>query len=405
MEKPRVLVVDDSEVQRAHVIGLCEVQGIYDFDIAENGLVALEKLTLAKYDLAFIDLEMPVMDGVELVRRIAEKKLVKSVIILSSKDPSLIMSIGTMAENDGLSVVGSFQKPLKGEDLVTSLKRFERGLAQVKTEQAKTDLTEQDILQGILKKEIILHYQPKLTVKGLLFKGVEALSRWHHPKRGDISPVEFIAAAERYGIISKLTIYLFEQALKQKSDWFSHGLNFHLSFNLSPLSLSEYSLADDIAAQVKNYHVSPKDIVFEITENALCGEVSKAIETLAKLRLKGFKIAIDDYGTGFANAQQLSRVPATELKLDRILVDNVATNPQQQAILKSTVGLSKDLQLETVAEGIEHLEDFKFIHQLNVDLVQGYYFAKPMAADLLIDWISHDLTGIRNQLTKDLTAE
>lgn len=405
MEKPRVLVVDDSEVQRAHVIGLCEVQGIYDFDIAENGLVALEKLTLAKYDLAFIDLEMPVMDGVELVRRIAEKKLVKSVIILSSKDPSLILSIGTMAENDGLSVVGSFQKPLKGEDLVTSLKRFERGLAQVKTEQAKTDLTEQDILQGILKKEIILHYQPKLTVKGLLFKGVEALSRWHHPKRGDISPVEFIAAAERYGIISKLTIYLFEQALKQKADWFSHGLNFHLSFNLSPLSLSEYSLADDIAAQVENYHVSPKDIVFEITENALCGEVSKAIETLAKLRLKGFKIAIDDYGTGFANAQQLSRVPATELKLDRILVDNVATNPQQQAILKSTVGLSKDLQLETVAEGIEHLEDFKFIHQLNVDLVQGYYFAKPMEADLLIDWLSHDLTGIRNQLTKDLTAE
>jgi len=75
MEKPRVLVVDDSEVQRAHVIGLCEVQGIYDFDIAENGLVALEKLTLAKYDLAFIDLEMPVMDGVELVRRIAEKKI------------------------------------------------------------------------------------------------------------------------------------------------------------------------------------------------------------------------------------------------------------------------------------------------------------------------------------------
>ncbi|TMO67496.1 EAL domain-containing response regulator [Pseudoalteromonas aurantia] len=405
MEKPRVLVVDDSEVQRAHVIGLCEVQGIYDFDIAENGLVALEKLTLAKYDLAFIDLEMPVMDGVELVRRIAEKKLVKSVIILSSKDPSLILSIGTMAENDGLSVVGSFQKPLKGEELVTSLKRFERGLAQVKTEQAKIDLTEQDILQGILKKEIILHYQPKLTVKGLLFKGVEALSRWHHPKRGDISPVEFIAAAERYGIISKLTIYLFEQALKQKADWFSHGLNFHLSFNLSPLSLSEYSLADDITAQVENYHVSPKDIVFEITENALCGEVSKAIETLAKLRLKGFKIAIDDYGTGFANAQQLSRVPATELKLDRILVDNVATNPQQQAILKSTVGLSKDLQLETVAEGIEHLEDFKFIHQLNVDLVQGYYFAKPMAADLLIDWLSHDLTGIRNQLTKDLTAE
>jgi EAL domain-containing protein (putative c-di-GMP-specific phosphodiesterase class I) len=117
-----------------------------------------------------------------------------------------------------------------------------------------------------------------------------------------------------------------------------------------------------------------------------------------KLRLKGFKLAIDDYGTGFANAQQLSRVPATELKLDRILVDNVATRPQQLAILKSTVNLAKDLGLNTVAEGVENFEDFKLVLELGVDLVQGYYFAKPMDSTALVSWLKTDLAKIRKGL-------
>jgi len=178
-----------------------------------------------------------------------------------------------------------------------------------------------------------------------------------------------------------------------------------LSFNLSPLSLTDKGLADKISQQVASYKIPPKDIVLEITENAISGEISTAIETLAKLRLKGFNLAIDDYGTGFANAQQLSRVPATELKLDRILVDNVATNPQQKAILKSTVNLSKDLQLITVAEGVEDFEDFLLLYKFEVDLVQGYYFAKPMTADNLNTWIKKELADIRKKLQQDLSEK
>ena len=143
----------------------------------------------------------------------------------------------------------------------------------------------------------------------------------------------------------------------------------------------------------------------EVTENAICGEISTAIETLAKLRLKGFKLTIDDYGTGFANAQQLSRVPATELKLDRILVDNVATRPQQLAILKSTVNLAKDLGLTTVAEGVENFDDFKLLFKLNVDLVQGYYFSRPMNAKKLVQWLQVDLAKIRHDLHEKQTHE
>ncbi|QBG35380.1 EAL domain-containing response regulator [Litorilituus sediminis] len=400
MESLKILVVDDSNVQRSHVMNMCKAQGLSQVTGAINGEDAVEKLTQEHFDLVFIDLEMPVMDGVELARKIAKEKLVNAVIILSSKDPSLISSIGTMAESDGLQVLGTFQKPIKEVDLKASLKRLSSQVSQKESKALYNRLCKDDLVSGINEQQITLYYQPKLTCKGLLLKGVEALARWTHPKLGFVSPVEFITAAEEFNIISELTHYLFDIALKQKVAWREHGVNFHLAFNLSPLSLADSDLANNIAKQVNHYNIDPKDIVLEVTEHAICGELSTAIETLAKLRLKGFKLAIDDYGTGFANAQQLSRVPATELKLDRILVDNVATRPQQLTILKSTVNLAKDIGLTTVAEGVENYDDFKLVSELGGDLVQGYYFAKPMTADNLTLWLKNDLANIRKALKK-----
>ena len=405
MQKLKVLVVDDSDVQRNHVMNMCIEHDLSHVIGAIDGAHAVGKLQKECFDLVFIDLEMPVMDGVALVRKIAKDKLAQAVIILSSKDPALISSIGTMAESDGLNVLGTFQKPMKATDLLSSIKRLAYNTKQEAQHKIYNRIGSKDLLSGISEKQITLFYQPKLTCRGLLLKGVEALARWQHPKLGFISPVEFITTAEQFGIISDLTHYLFDLALQQKVKWRDHGINFHLAFNLSPLSLADSDLADKIANQVELYKIEPKEIVLEITENAICGEISTAIETLAKLRLKGFKLAIDDYGTGFANAQQLSRVPATELKLDRILVDNVATRPQQLAILKSTVNLAKDLGLNTVAEGVENFEDFQLIFKLDVDLVQGYYFAKPMDSSTLISWIKNDLAKIRHNLHEKQTQE
>lgn len=405
MQTLKVLVVDDSDVQRNHVMNMCIEHDLSHVKGATDGANAVEKLQKEKFDLVFIDLEMPIMDGVALVRKIAKDDLAEAVIILSSKDPALISSIGTMAESDGLNVLGTFQKPMQATDLLASIKRLANSSQREEQHKIYNRIDSKDLLMGISDKQITLFYQPKLTCKGLLLKGVEALARWQHPRLGFVSPVEFITAAEQFGIISDLTHYLFDIALRQKVKWHEHGINFHLAFNLSPLSLADSDLADKIADQVERYNIEPKEIVLEVTENAICGEISTAIETLAKLRLKGFKLAIDDYGTGFANAQQLSRVPATELKLDRILVDNVATRPQQLAILKSTVNLAKDLGLNTVAEGVENFEDFQLILNLNVDLVQGYYFAKPMDSAALVSWLRNDLAKIRLNLHEKQAQE
>lgn len=398
-----LLIVDDSITQRQYARELCQGLGVKEVYDATNGVDALAVLQGYPVDVVLIDLEMPVMDGVELIRSIAQNKFASSVIILSAKDPILIASVGTMAEADGLHVLGTFQKPLLSDVLECSLLRF---IQDSKTDPRanqnsfEPEVTAVELGHALANGEVTLAFQPKLTVQGLLLRGVEALARWKHPQKGMISPAVFIPLAERHGMIDLLTRNLLQQAFVHKKMWQQYGLRFHLAFNLSPLSLADAEMVDWLTTLAANYNIAPAEVTFEITENALLGELARAIRTLARLRLKGFHIAIDDYGTGFANAQQLSRVPATELKLDRSLVHRVASRPQQYTILASTVALAKNLNLTTVAEGVETKEDFLVLAALGVDLVQGYYFAKPLYPDDLMVWVKTGLTQLRRQQDK-----
>lgn len=394
-----VLVTDDSLTQRQYAKELCKDLGVNSLYDAANGADALDVLGANTVDVVLIDLEMPVMDGVELIRSIAQKKLNSSVIILSAKDPILIASVGTMAEADGLHVIGTFQKPLLPDALECSLLRFiqDSKVAAEPKKSSDTEVTALELSQALANGELTLAFQPKLTVQGLLLRGVEALARWRHPTKGMISPAVFIELAERHGMIDALTHYLLDEAFKHKRSWQQYGLRFHLAFNLSPLSLADSDMVDWLCKMADSYGIAPAEITFEVTENALLGELASAIRTLARLRLKGFHIAIDDYGTGFANAQQLSRVPATELKIDRSLVHHAATRPQQRTILASTVDLAKNLKLTTVAEGVETEDDYKILLDLGVDLVQGYYFSKPLFADDLLLWVKNGLSQLRRQ--------
>lgn len=395
-----VLITDDSASQRQYAAGLCHQLGVKALFDASNGVDALNILQQHPVDVVLVDLEMPVMDGVELIRSIAERNLLTSLIILSAKDPILIASVGTMAEADGLHVLGTFQKPLRAEALECSLLRFIQESKQSKEVQAsshQTEVTAVELKEALEKGEVTLAFQPKLSINGLVLRGVEALARWRHPTKGLISPGVFIPLAERHGMIDLLTRKLLEHAFDYKRRWQQYGLRFHLAFNLSPLSLADADMVDWLEQLTQAYQIAPPEITFEVTENALLGELASAIRTLARLRLKGFHIAIDDYGTGFANAQQLSRVPATELKIDRSLVHRVASRPQQKTILASTVELARNLHLTTVAEGVETQEDFEVLAELGVDLVQGYYFAKPMFSDDLLNWVKSELTQLRRQ--------
>ncbi len=398
-ESLSILVVDDSLVQREHVISVCQSYGIKNITTAVNGKEAIEKLAITKVDLAFIDLEMPVMDGVSLIREIASQKLLKFIIVLSSKDPTLILSIGTMAQNDGLCVIGTFKKPLQSSFLHASLNKMLNEKNRQNKQTQSYDLTAEDLLVALDKDNILIHFQPKLKVEILLLSGVEVLARWPHEKYGFVPPDKFISIAERFGIINKLTLIVIEKAFKQKQLWKDKGAIFNMAINLSPISLNDKGLTEKILLLAEKYHIIPEEITFEITENAIADHVSRAIEVLARLRLKGFQISIDDYGTGYASVQQLSRVPACELKIDKSMVIDIAICPQQQAILKSTLNMAIDLNLKTVVEGVENLDDFNYLRQHGVDTMQGFLLAKPMEKNRFEVWWKEELSLLRKKYT------
>lgn len=398
MPVKRIFVIDDSAVQCEYAVSLCRsAQRDLSVDFCHNGAEALKKLREMHVDVVLIDLEMPVMDGVEFIGHLAKEELARAVIILSGKHPSLIASVGVMAEAEGLEVLGCVQKPITEQVLKQCLDHF-GSAAPASHAIPAHQFSGQDIADGINDRQFILHYQPKITVAGLLLKGVEGLARWLHPEYGVLAAGHFIGIAENENYIDALTVNLFNSALEQKKLWMERGFNLGVSFNLSPLSLHSPGFTDWISDQVQAYGVPPEQITFEITENILLGDLAKSIQTLARLRLRGFNISIDDYGTGFANAEQLSRIPATELKLDRSMVNGAAKKVQQAKILESTVKLAADLDLLTVAEGVETREDFNLLRNFGVDQIQGYFFARPMAAEKLIEWMTTDLKALRAEL-------
>lgn len=402
MSVKRIFVIDDSAVQCEYVVQLCRsAQHNVSVDYCHNGIEALKKLRQQQADVVMIDLEMPVMDGVEFIGHLAREELARSVIILSGQHPSLIASVGVMAEAEGLEVLGCVQKPITEQVLNQCLSHFDSDKKKAASAPAKPvqTFTADDIADGIKRKQFILHYQPKITAAGLLLKGVEGLARWQHPKHGTLAACHFIGVAEKENYIDALTVSLFDCALEQKRQWLQRGLSLGVSFNLSPLTLHNPGVIDWIWDHVQMYGVPPEQITFEVTENILLGDLARSIQTLARLRLRGFNISIDDYGTGFANAEQLSRIPATELKLDRSMVNGASKKTQQAKILQSTVKLAADLGLLTVAEGVETREDFTLLRDFGVDLIQGYFFARPMAADKLIDWMATDPKTLRAQLS------
>lgn len=397
MQTLRLFVVDDSIVQCQHAVDLCnQAPCAVEVRSAHDGAEALAELRKESCDIVLVDLEMPVLDGVELIGYIANECLSKAIIIMSAKDISLISSVGVMAEAENLDVLGTLQKPVSQQALNSCLEKFQaESQARDDTSTESFKLSAQDLISAITRKEFFLCYQPVLSVEGLKMIGVEALCRWNHPEHGIVLPGRFISVAENAGYMGALTLELFDQALQQKKYWNDRGLKLALSLNLSPSLLNNTDFTDWICGHINYYKVDANEINFEVTESMIIGDIAKAIQILARLRLKGFHISIDDYGSGFANAEQLSRLPATELKLDRSLVHHSNKKEQQQKVLASTVQMASSLRMTTVAEGVEDIEDLALIRSLGVDRVQGFLLARPMPAEEIASWVTETLPVLR----------
>ncbi|RFB70712.1 MULTISPECIES: EAL domain-containing response regulator [unclassified Herbaspirillum] len=384
-----LLIVDDSPLQRLHTVGLMRDLGVEMIYEAGDGQEALDLLALLKLppSLVIVDLEMPGMDGVEFIQHLQERKLNFPIIVASSRETSLLASVETMIEALGMHVLGALQKPLNQEKILGALNSFNSNLAFPTKDDALPAVCETELASAIRNGEIIAFYQPKVDIRTGMLKGVEALARWMHPTNGMVPPDRFIPLAEKSGLIHELTLSMLTQAMAQAALWNDRGLPLKVAVNLSPLSLDIPGFVQKIVDLLAQHALQADQMVLEITEGSVVANLGMALGTLARLRLKGFGLSIDDYGTGFSSMQQLARIPFTELKIDRSFVHGAHARQNLRVILQSALDMARRLELVTVAEGIETIEDWRLLQESGCTIGQGYLIARPMPPNDLPVWL------------------
>ncbi len=238
------------------------------------------------------------------------------------------------------------------------------------------------------RDEFVLFYQPKIELETGRVAGVEALLRWRHPQRGMLAPLEFMPLIEQTALIGSVTKYVIDQALIQLAAWREAGLDLGMSVNLSAFNLSDPSLPPHIESLLKAHSTPAGTLTVEVTESAAMADIDKALCVLHALRGLGVGISIDDFGSGHASIAYLTRLPATELKIDRSLITHICENPRDEAIARTTIDLARHLDLSVVAEGIETAEVAERLVQIGCDVGQGYFISRPLPAEEFVDWLA-----------------
>ncbi|MCU1719429.1 EAL domain-containing protein [Pseudomonas sp. 5P_3.1_Bac2] len=386
-----VLVIDDSVLQRQFTAGLCRKLGIAEVLLAEDGLDGIAQMSHnPQIEAIVLDLEMPGLDGVQVLNEMARLQLNPAVVVVSGRESVLLNVVQSMGHSLGLRLLGVLQKPISEQQLSDSLRRFaiEPTQAQSSLKVAQgPQLSEQDIVQALHEQQFTAYFQPKVRLSDGLVKGMEALARWQHPQFGVLSPLLFIEMVEGSPYISQLTLQMLDLALQHCQSWHSAGQMLTVSLNISAHSLADSSLADEIIARVSASGIAAQYLILEITEGALITDLGVTLGTLARLRLHGFGLSVDDYGTGFSSMLQLARVPCTELKVDRAFVNGASDSHQLRILLESALDIADKLGLGVVAEGVETLADWKLLRNLGCAEVQGFFIAKPMPGEQVLSWL------------------
>jgi EAL domain-containing protein (putative c-di-GMP-specific phosphodiesterase class I) len=381
------LVIDDEADMGELVSAAAQALG-FQCTVTTDSITFMENLT-PETTLVLLDLMMPGLDGIELLRLLGRRKCKAGIVLMSGVGKRTIESAAQYAQVLGLSIIGHLQKPFRLEELEEVLQRTP-GPEPLPLVHPYPQFTVQkkDLQAAIHLEEFVVYYQPQIDIADGHVIGVEALVRWRHPKHGLIFPDRFISRMEKFKLVDELCWIVGNRAMSDVRTFKSDSeTNFTLSLNASVDSLHALNFPDTLVSIAKTHGVSPEDLTIEITETGLIKELSTALGTLTRLRMKGVKLSIDDFGTGYATMQQFKKIPATELKIDKSFVQEMACSQRDRVVVQKIIEMGQELGMRVIAEGVETEEQLELLRSYGCDSAQGYLFSRPIPPNELLSWL------------------
>lgn len=366
----RLLVLGDGPAVGDIVARVAESVG-YTTLVVEQAEAFLEHArTWAPTHIA-MDMQMPVVDGLQLLSHLASDRCQASIILISDAGDGLVNAARRVGNARGLNVAAALAKPIKTADLA----------AVLRDSRAEDPwLTLASVAEAMERQEFFLLYQPKIDLQAGRVTGVEALVRWRHPERGVIAPREFIPFAESSACIDQLTQWIGATACAEARAWDAAGCRLDLAVNVSVRNLHDAELADQLEAHCLQAGLNPSRVTLELTETSAMRDAGQMLDVLTRLRLKGFRLAIDDFGSGYSSLVQLHRLPFNEIKVDREFVSNCATSAESRSIVRLVVELAHALRMHAVAEGVESAKTLQLLREMGCNEAQGAFIAPALAA-------------------------
>jgi diguanylate cyclase (GGDEF)-like protein/PAS domain S-box-containing protein len=326
--------------------------------------------------------------GLELARRLSEA--LSQEFVLSGVPVHVEASIGIA------------RHPVDGGDATTLLRCADSAMYAAKDLSTELELFDGkrdhhsptrlkrlgELRQALDRDELLLHYQPKLSLENRTIPGVEALVRWLHPEQGLLLPGEFVPLAEQTGLIKPLTSFVLSRALEQVSAWQRDGLDLSIAVNVSERSLLDPDFPDEVARLLSAAGVAPTRLELEITEGTIMADPVRAAAVLRRLDELGVLLSLDDFGTGYSSLSRLRELPISEIKIDRSFSAHIETDDRDLAIMRSAIELGHNLGCSVVAEGLETAEALERVTSLGCDTGQGFHIARPLDARAITDWLA-----------------
>ncbi len=375
--KQTVFIVDD-EAGILDVVSRGLQKAGFNTTTFSSGRAFEQAVTREAPDVCVIDLSIPDFDGISILNELAAQDYRGRILLISGHSEQLLRSVTRLAEDHHLQIVGCMRKPFTLKPLIDALK-----IVPVDSFAP----TREDVLEALRNDQIVVRYQPIVDLPNRQVVAAEALVRWQHPTHGLLLPSSFLNKLDQAGM-NELTLQVFRSAFQNRAIWGKSGQNISVAINVPINTIMDPHVNSEINRLAERHNTTLEGLVLEITENEMITDTRALASILSGMCLRGARVSLDDFGTGFSSLSRLQRLPIDEVKIDKSFVRQCVTHNEDRKIVEAVVALAHALGMRVVAEGVETEATAAVLTEIGSDFAQGFLFGRPVSANEISGQIS-----------------